>query len=109
VEGARHLLREPEFSRPEAATRVLTALEEQSVLDQALAAAPEDGVWISIGSENRLVELRACSMVAAAYSVAGQVGGTVAIVGPTRMRYRRAVAAVRYVADRLSEALRNSM
>jgi heat-inducible transcriptional repressor len=109
VEGTRHLLREPEFSRPEAATRVLTALEEQSVLDQALAAAPEDGVWISIGSENRLVELRACSMVAAAYSVAGQMGGTVAIVGPTRMRYRRAVAAVRYVADKLSEVLRNSM
>jgi transcriptional regulator of heat shock response len=29
----------------------------------------------------------------------------VGIVGPTRMRYRSAVAAVQYVADRLSEAL----
>jgi heat-inducible transcriptional repressor len=109
VEGTRHLLREPEFSRPEAATQVLAALEEQTILHQTLAATPDDGVWISIGSENRLAELRACSMVAAAYTVAGDVGGTVAIVGPTRMRYRRAVAAVRYVADRLGEAVRSSM
>jgi heat-inducible transcriptional repressor len=109
IEGTRHLLREPEFSRPEAATRVLAALEEQTILHQALAAAPESGVWISIGSENRQAELRACSMVAASYSVAGQVSGTVALVGPTRMRYRRAVAAVRYVADRLGEAVRNSI
>ncbi|MDR7420777.1 MAG: heat-inducible transcriptional repressor HrcA [Armatimonadota bacterium] len=108
VEGARHLLNEPEFSRPEAATQVLSALEEHTVLAQALAAVPEQGVWIAIGSENRLAELRACSVVAAPYGVGHDAGGTVAIVGPTRMRYRRAVAAVQYVADRLTEALRRS-
>jgi heat-inducible transcriptional repressor len=108
VEGTRHLLREPEFSRPEAATRVLGALEEEAVLSQALAAAPDEGVWISIGAENRFAELRSCSLVAAAYSAGGRAGGTVALVGPTRMRYRHAVVAVRYVADRLSDALRDS-
>jgi heat-inducible transcriptional repressor len=108
VEGARHLLREPEFSHPEAATRVLGALEEQSMLAQALGAAPEQGVWISIGSENRLAELRVCSVVAAPYSAGDDAGGTVAIVGPTRMRYRQAVAAVQCVAERLSEVLRRS-
>lgn len=108
VEGASRLLREPEFSRPEAATRVLGVLEEQTALSQALAAAPSEGVWISIGAEHRLAELRSCSLVAATYTAGGRVAGTVALVGPTRMRYRRAVAAVRYVADRLSEALRDS-
>lgn len=108
VEGARHLLREPEFSRPEAATRVLGALEEGTVLSQALAAAPGEGVRILIGAENRLAELRPCSLVAATYSAGGRVRGTVALLGPTRMRYRRAVVAVRYVADRLSDALRDS-
>jgi heat-inducible transcriptional repressor len=108
VEGASHLLREPEFSRPEDATRVLLALEEQTMLAEALASAPEEGVWISIGAENRLEELHHCSLVAAAYGTIGQGGGLVAIVGPTRMRYRRAVAAVRYVADRLGDVLRQS-
>jgi heat-inducible transcriptional repressor len=107
VEGARHLLREPEFRRPEAATRVLEALEEYSALAHTLAAAPEAGVLISIGAENRLDHLHACSLVAAAYRVGDRTAGVVALVGPTRMRYRRAVTAVRYVADRLSEALGN--
>jgi heat-inducible transcriptional repressor len=108
VEGARHLLREPEFRQPEAATRVLEVFEEGSILADALADAPMEGVWISIGAENRLAELQSCSLVVAAYSAGNEVGGTVGIVGPTRMRYRHAVAAVRYVADRLSEALRSS-
>jgi heat-inducible transcriptional repressor len=108
IEGARHLLREPEFRQPEAATRVLEVFEEESILAEALAAAPVEGVWISIGAENRLAELRSCSLVAATYSAGDEIGGTVGIVGPTRMRYRHAVAAVRYVADRLSDALRTS-
>jgi len=105
VEGARHLLREPEFHRPEAATRVLAALEEEELLAETLAGAPAEGVWIVIGSEHRREELRQCSLVVAAYRAGGQPAGYVGLVGPTRMRYRRAVAAVRYVADRLSEAL----
>ncbi|MDR7533332.1 MAG: heat-inducible transcriptional repressor HrcA [Armatimonadota bacterium] len=105
VEGTRHLLREPEFHRPEAATRVLSVLEEETLLAEALAGAPAEGVWITIGSENRREELRACSLVVATYRAGGQPAGLVGLVGPTRMRYRRAVSAVRYVADRLSEAL----
>jgi heat-inducible transcriptional repressor len=106
VEGARHLLREPEFRRPEAATQVLDALEERSVLADVLAAAPEHGVWVSIGAENRRAELRGCSLVMAPYRAGGAPAGTVGIVGPTRMRYRHAVAAVQYVADRLTDTLR---
>lgn len=105
VEGTRHLLREPEFHRPEAATRVLSVLEEETLMAEALAGVPAEGVWIAIGSENRREELRACSLVVATYHAGGQPAGLVGLVGPTRMRYQRAVAAVRYVADRLSEAL----
>ncbi|MGH2403050.1 MAG: heat-inducible transcriptional repressor HrcA [bacterium] len=105
VEGASHLLREPEFRTPEAATLLLGVLEEESVLADALTATPGEGVRISIGVENRRQELRACSLVMAAYRAGDEPAGTVGIVGPTRMRYRQAVTAVRYVADRLSEAL----
>jgi len=105
IEGARHLLREPEFRRPEAATRVLEVFEEESLLADTLAVASVEVVWFLIGAENRLAELRPCSLVVATYTAGDRVGGTVGILGPTRMRYRHAVAAVRYVADRLSEAL----
>jgi heat-inducible transcriptional repressor len=105
VEGLRHLLREPEFRRADAATPVLGALEEESVLAHAVAAAPEEGVWVTIGAENQIADLRACSIVMATYQSGGATGGAVAIIGPTRMRYQRALAAVQYVADRLSDSL----
>lgn len=106
VEGTRHLLREPEFRQPEMASRVFDALEQEAVLAQALGPGPSrQDFWIAIGAENRPAELRACSVVAATYRAGERTVGTVALVGPTRMRYRRAVAAVRYVAERLTEAL----
>jgi heat-inducible transcriptional repressor len=106
IEGAMHLLREPEFRRPELATQVFELLEEASALADVLAEAPRDGVWISIGTENRREELQSCSLVMAAFTYGDQTPGTVGIVGPTRMRYRQAVGAVRYVAERLSQTLR---
>jgi heat-inducible transcriptional repressor len=106
VEGTRHLLREPEFRRPEMATPVLDLLDEASTLANVLAGAPRRGLWISIGTENPREELRGCSLVMAAFQCGDQTVGTVGIVGPTRMRYRQALAAVSYVADRLSQVLR---
>jgi len=107
IAGARHLLAEPEFKSPDRATRLFEALEDESALIGMLAAVPDEGVWILIGEENPHEQLRACSLVMAAYR-GGDRRGTVAILGPTRMRYRRAVTAVRFVAESLSEAMRSS-
>lgn len=109
VEGTRHLLGEPEFSRPDQATDLLEALEDETLVTEALSGAPTEGVWITIGAENRRFELQRCSVVTAAFRIGDRVGGTIALFGPTRMRYRRAVAAVRYVAGRLSQAMRASL
>ncbi len=108
VAGARHLLAEPEFKSPDRATRLFEVLENESVLDGVLAAVPEEGVWILIGEENPHEQLRSCSLVMAAYRAGDRRGGTVGILGPTRMRYRSAVTAVRCVAESLSQAMRSS-
>ena len=45
------------------------------------------------------------SFVAAPFGVGDNALGTIGVVGPTRMDYAAAIAAVRAVADRLSEAV----
>ena len=57
-----------------------------------------------IGHENRRAELGNVSIVAINYGV-GSADGVVGVIGPTRMDYSRAMAAVRVVASGLSEAL----
>jgi len=105
VEGTLNILTQPEFRDARAARSVLEALEREEVLSNLLKAAPDRPVWIAIGSEHRIEDLRGCSVVAAAYRVGGRSVGTIGIVGPTRMPYARVISLVRYLADSVSDVL----
>jgi len=58
------------------------------------------GVTVVIGSEHVVPDLQGFSLVAGTYSKAGRTG-TVGVIGPTRMRYSKAIALV----DSLSRAV----
>ena len=60
---------------------------------------------VRIGSENPIDELRDCSIVVAPYRVDGEVAGTVGVLGPTRMDYRQALAAVEAISQQLGDVL----
>jgi heat-inducible transcriptional repressor len=105
IDGTVNILTQPEFRDARAARLVLEALEREEVLSDLLAGAPDRPVWITIGSEHRIEDLRGCSVVAAAYRVGGRAVGTLGIVGPTRMEYARVISLVRYLADSLSDVL----
>lgn len=105
IEGTANILKQPEFRDARAAQPVISALEREDVIAGLLAGAPEREVWITIGGEHRIEDLRGCSVVAAAYRVGGQPVGALGIVGPTRMQYARVIALVRYLSSSLSEFL----
>jgi heat-inducible transcriptional repressor len=65
------------------------------------ALAAEDAVAVSIGHENTYEPLRTTSVVATRYGVSGGLG----VVGPTRMDYPQAMAAVRAVAYYVADIL----
>jgi len=60
---------------------------------------------VSIGSENRLEDLRDCAIVLAPFDVDRQPAGIVGVLGPTRMDYRHALAAVAAVSQQLGQHL----
>jgi len=93
------------FATAEQAARVLEILEEQFVVVSMVRALLDDGLTVRIGSENELLELRDCSIVIAPYAVDGELAGTVGVLGPTRMDYRRALAAVDTVSQQLNRIL----
>ena len=106
VEGTAHILRQPEFAHHAAMSAVLEALERRRLLYQVLSSSLlGKGVTVIIGTENQFAEVRECSFVSASYSVGGRVCGSIGVVGPTRMDYRRAVAAVQFMASNLSDVL----
>ncbi len=85
---------------------VLGILEQQYVLVALLKDVLDRGLTVAIGAEHGLVPLADCSIVVAPYDVDGERAGTVGVLGPTRMHYDQALAAVAVVSKKLSKALR---
>ncbi len=106
VGGASWLAAEQEaFSSARSAARLLELLEHQREVVAVLHQVLDGGPTVRIGSENAMDELRDCSIVVAPFHVEGEVAGTVGVLGPTRMDYSRALAAVDAVARQLGTVL----
>jgi heat-inducible transcriptional repressor len=85
--------------------QVLTILEQQFVLVSLLQDVLNRGLSVAIGTEHGVIPLADCSVVVAPYTVEGEPAGTVGVLGPTRMHYEQALAAVAVVSQRLGKAL----
>jgi heat-inducible transcriptional repressor len=103
VEGAARLLREDRVQDVSQLNALMEMLERRvallGVLREALA---ERDVYVRIGEENALPELRSLAIVAAAYGLPRRSLGTVSVIGPVRMDYATAIHSVREAAAQLS-------
>jgi heat-inducible transcriptional repressor len=93
------------FDAVDTVRQVLTILEQQYVVVSLLRDVLDRGLSVAIGTEHGLQSLADCSIVVAPYQVEGEPAGTVGVLGPTRMRYEQALAAVAVVSKRLGKAL----
>lgn len=107
VGGASRLAAEQQaFPATDSAARLLELLERQVEVVSLVHDLLEQGTTtVRIGSENSIDELRECSIVVAPYKVDGEVAGTVGVLGPTRMDYRQALAAVEAISQQLGDVL----
>jgi heat-inducible transcriptional repressor len=106
VGGASRLAADQEaFPTSTSAARLLELLEHQVEVVSLVHDLLDQGPTVRIGSENPIDELRDCSIVVAPYRVDGEVAGTVGVLGPTRMDYRQALAAVEAISQQLGDVL----
>ena len=105
VGGAGHLAAEQESFASTSASGLLDLLEQHVVLATVLRELLGPGLTVRIGSENERADLRECSIVLAPYLVEGEPIGTIGVLGPTRMDYRKAQAAVSTVSRQLGQQL----
>lgn len=106
LEGLALLLRQPEFFGSEKINQILEALQQRDVV---ASLAPQvvhtEGVKIMIGEDIQSPTLRECTVIIARYGAADKIAGILGVLGPKRMRYERAIPAVRYVSRVMTELL----
>jgi heat-inducible transcriptional repressor len=93
------------FDAIETVRDVLTILEQQFVVVSLLRDVLDRGLHVAIGTETGMAPLAECALVVAPYDVEGERAGTIGVLGPARMNYPQALAAVAVVSHRLSDRL----
>ena len=105
IGGTTKLLNYPEYSDIEKAKNFLTLFENKDRLASMLKRAGGMEITIRIGRENEIEALQNCSLVTATYRVGNNASGTLGVIGPTRMNYRRVVSMMEYMGEVISKML----
>lgn len=103
--GATNLFNQPEFKDVDRIKDLLTMLEEEGLIKDILTVGQESGMQITIGSENKFSGIQDCSMVQATYRLNGEIVGTFAVLGPTRMKYGKVISVMDYLHKYLQAVL----
>jgi heat-inducible transcriptional repressor len=99
LDGLREVLEQPEFSTVDRMLLAVQQLEAYRVRRLLEQARSDIGITrVLIGREHGDAAMLDWSVVVANYGDASGSVGTVAVLGPTRMRYERTIPRVRYVA-----------
>jgi heat-inducible transcriptional repressor len=106
LEGTSNLMKPPEFADVGAMRGLFETFEEKHRLVALLDRyVDQPGVQVFIGTENGDPALEHLTLVVSKYSLDDRVGGTLGVLGPTRMEYERVVALVGYISRQFSDLL----
>lgn len=103
--GATNLLKYPELGDREKTGQLLYALEEKQGLEKLIGTKEsgndEGGIQVYIGSETPVQSMQDCSVVTATYELEEGLQGTIGIIGPKRMDYKKVVSNLEKVMNQL--------
>ncbi|HCJ09411.1 MAG TPA: heat-inducible transcription repressor HrcA [Lachnospiraceae bacterium] len=93
--GTTNMLKYPELGDIEQTTKLLEALEDRQgldeLIDESMNSENTNGIQVYIGEEAPVSNMKDCSIVTATYELAEGAKGTIGIIGPKRMDYKKVV------------------
>ena len=107
--GTTNLLKYPELGDREKATELLYTMEEKKALTELIVDYQDPNnenrnpIQIYIGSESPVSTMKDCSIVTATYELDEGVQGTIGIIGPKRMDYKKVVGNLQTMMNQLDD------
>ena len=106
TDGIVNVLEQPEFAEGSKLRPILEVLQRSDFLEQLVPVlARSGGVHVIIGRENTNDAMHEVSLVFAPYGAPDRALGLLGVLGPTRMRYPRAIPTVRYLSTLMNELI----
>lgn len=105
--GTTNLLKYPELCDTRNASQLIYALEEKKALEDIVTEEMErddkdkHAIQVYIGAESPVNAMKDCSIVTATYELEEGVQGTIGIIGPKRMDYKKVVGNLQTMMNQL--------
>ena len=104
--GTTAMMEQPEFHNVDKVKELLIMLEKDQLMKDILKAHLGDGLTVTIGQENEYSGIKDCSIITATYHLDGELLGSMAVLGPTRMEYGRTMSLLNYMNNNLTEVIK---
>lgn len=103
VGGQSNLLMQPEFNDVNAIYDLFTLFEDEQQLVNLLSNQQDEGITVTIGNENEVDAIKNLSLISTPFQIGLGHHGTIALLGPTRMQYRKVIQLLHALANELTD------
>ncbi|WP_337019763.1 heat-inducible transcriptional repressor HrcA [Oceanobacillus massiliensis] len=104
IGGKSNILMQPEFNDVDKIRSFFSMMEKEDEIANMLKNS-KNGIEVSIGNENEVEAIKDLSLITASYHLGGDHMGTIALLGPTRMEYRKVISLIRGLSSEMTDAL----
>lgn len=99
--GSSNMLYQPEFNDIRKLRDFIQTIENNEIFK--IVESNLDGISVKIGTENQITSMQDCTVVSSTYDTGGGEKGTISVVGPTRMDYRKVIRLIQYIAKHIEK------
>ncbi len=105
--GATNMLKYPELGDISKTSELLEKFEDKNelshLLEKSMNSDSENGIQVYIGDETPVQDMQDCSLVTATYKMPEGATGTIGIIGPKRMDYKKVVSTLKNLTVELDD------
>lgn len=105
MDGLTNIFSLPEYNDIDKAKTFMEAMNQKEDLAKKITSR-DDGVIITIGTENDDDLLNDCSLITATYHIDGRLVGKLGVIGPTRMKYGEITSVIEFLTDNITNTFR---
>ena len=106
MEGAKNLLSLPEMKQENTLKNFLNIIETQDALKELVKNGYDGNVNVYIGQENAFEDLKDFTIITYKQKINDKELGTIGLIGPKRMDYKKVIPVIKYVGDVLQEKMK---
>ncbi len=107
LEGEQNLLHHREYDGD--IYDMMQFFDEREKLERAISDMGHGALSVKIGKENGYRQLENSSMIIAKYNIGGHEGGSIGIIGPTRLDYAKLIPSIEYLTDLVGKILTDTL